>query len=117
MTTGSVAEQVTSVPGELHYLAPESTVLRRFTAPGASINTGSYESHVVPIRNGRPVQDSFRLDTHGFELLPHWSAVTDFTNKGEVDARTCAARPRRPRTRRSPRPHSSTSTTAPRVPR
>jgi hypothetical protein len=86
MTTGSVAEQVTSVPGELHYLAPESTVLRRFTAPGASINTGSYESHVVPIRNGRLVQDSFRLDTHGFELLPHRSAVADFKDKGEVDA-------------------------------
>jgi hypothetical protein len=86
MTTGSVAEQVTSVPGELHYLAPESTVLRRFTAPGASVNTGSYESHVVPIRNGRPVRDSFRLDTHGFELLPHPSAVADFTDKSEVDA-------------------------------
>ena len=69
MTTGSVAEQVTSVPGELHYLSPQSTVLRRFTAPGASVNTGSYESHVVPIRNGRPVQDTFRLDTHGFEIV------------------------------------------------
>ena len=54
MTTGSIAEQVTSVPGELHYLSPQSTVLRRFTAPGASVNTGSYESHVVPIRNARP---------------------------------------------------------------
>jgi hypothetical protein len=69
----------------LNYLAPHSTVLRRFTAPGASINTGSYESHVVPIRNGRPVQDSFRLDTHGFEILRHRSAVSDFTDKSEVD--------------------------------
>ena len=77
---------MTSVPGELHYLAPESTVLRRFTAPGASVNTGSYESHTVPIRNGRPVQDSFRLDTHGFELVPHRSAVRDFTDQAEVDA-------------------------------
>jgi hypothetical protein len=77
---------VTSVPGELHYLAPESTVLRRFTAPGASVNTGSYESHTVPIRNGRPVQDSFRLDTHGFELVRHRSAAHDFTDRAEVDA-------------------------------
>ncbi len=82
----SATEQVTSVPGELQYLAPESTLLRRFTAPGASINTGSYESHVVRIRNGRPVQDAFRADTHGFEIVPHRSAVTDFTNKAEVDA-------------------------------
>jgi hypothetical protein len=82
----STTQQVTSVPGELQYLAPESTVLRRFTAPGASINTGTYESHVVPIRNGRPVQDTFRTDTHGFEIVSHASAVGDFTNKAEVDA-------------------------------
>jgi hypothetical protein len=84
--TSSVSEPVTSVPGELHYLSPDSTVLRRFTAPGASINTGSYEAHVVPIHNGRPMQDDFRLDTHGFELVGHRSAVTDFTDKAEVDA-------------------------------
>ena len=77
---------VSSVPGELKYLAPRSTVLRRFTAPGASINTGEYESHVVPIRNGRPVQDTFDLDVHGFTLVEHTSAVTDFTDKAEVDA-------------------------------
>jgi hypothetical protein len=75
-----------SVPGELHYLAPGSTVLRRFTAPGASVNTGRYESHTVPIRNARPEQDSFRMDTHGFEIVSHRSAVTDFTDKSEVDA-------------------------------
>jgi hypothetical protein len=82
----STTDQVTSVPGELQYLAPESTVLRRFTAPGASINTGTYESHVVPIRNGRPVQDEFTTDIHGFEILSHESSVGDFTNKAEVDA-------------------------------
>jgi hypothetical protein len=86
MTAGSTAEQATSVPGELHYLAPGSTVLRRFTAPGASINTGSYEPRVVPVRNGRSVQDSFRMDIHGFEIVRHPSAVTDFTDTAEVDA-------------------------------
>ena len=48
MSAGGAAEQVSSVLGELHYLSPESTVLRRFTGPGASLNTGSYESHTVP---------------------------------------------------------------------
>jgi len=86
MSAGSVTEQVTSVSGELHYLAPSSTVLRRFTAPGASINTGAYEPHVVPIRNGRPVQDTFRMDVHGFELVRYPSAVRDFTDKAQVDA-------------------------------
>jgi hypothetical protein len=76
---------VSSVPGELH-LDPRSTVLRRFTAPGASINTGSYESHTVPIRNGRSVQDTFRTDIQGFEILRHSSTVADFTDKAEVDA-------------------------------
>ena len=56
---------MSSVRGELQYLDPGSTVLRRFTAPGASINTGSYESHIVPIGNCRPVQDTFRIDTQG----------------------------------------------------
>ncbi len=86
MTASGAAEQVTSVPGELHYLAPGSTVLRRFTAPGVSINTGDYESHVVPIRNGRPVQDTFRTDIHGFEIVHHPSAVTDFTDTARMDA-------------------------------
>src|SRR5256885_12653154 len=74
-----------SVDGELHYLAPGSMVLRRFTAPGASINTGSYEPHVVPIRNGRPLQDSFRLEVHGFEIVRHRSAVSHFTEAAELD--------------------------------
>jgi hypothetical protein len=86
MTASSAAEQATSVPGELHYLAPGSTVLRRFTAPGVSINTGSYDPHVVPIRNGRPVQDTFRTDIHGFEIVRQPSAVTDFTDPAEMDA-------------------------------
>jgi hypothetical protein len=86
MSTGSATEQVTIVPGELQYLDPASTVLRRFTAPGASINTGRYESHTVQIRNGRPVQNTFGMDAHGFEIVAHRSAVADFTDKAEVDA-------------------------------
>jgi hypothetical protein len=77
---------VTTVQGELHYLAPHSTVLRRFTAPGNSINTGEYERHTVPIRNGRPVQDGFDVDVHGFAVVEHRSAVVDFTDRAEVAA-------------------------------
>ncbi len=86
MGTVSATEQATSVPGELHYLERGSTVLRRFTAPGASIDTGSYEAHTVPIRNGRPMQDAFRTDIHGFEISRHRSAMNEFTDKAEVDA-------------------------------
>jgi hypothetical protein len=84
--TTPAADQTPAVQAELSYLAPGSTVLRRFTAPGNSVNTGRYETHVVPIRDGRPVQDTFRLETHGFELVGHRSAVRDFTDEAEVDA-------------------------------
>jgi hypothetical protein len=77
--------QVQSVTGVLHYLDPASTVLRRFTAPGASVNTGAYRAYEMPIRNGRPVQDEFTLDRNGFELAAHTSAVRDFTDRAEVD--------------------------------
>jgi hypothetical protein len=78
-------ETVQAVTGELHYLDPAATVLRRFTAPGASVNTSNYLAHQMPIGNGRPVQDLFTLDRNGFELASHVSAVQDFTDKSEVD--------------------------------
>lgn len=76
--------QVQTVEGELNYLAPESTVLRRFTAPGNSVNTGSYRSYVMPIHNGRPIADRFTLDRNGFAIMDHVTAVTDFTDRDEV---------------------------------
>ena len=83
MTTSQA--RVRDVTGELSYLAPESTVLRRFTAPGASVNTGTYRAYEMPIRDGRPVQDQFTLDRNGFMITGHASAVTDFTDRAEVD--------------------------------
>jgi len=76
---------VQAVTGELSYLDPESRVLRRFTAPGASVNTGAYRTYQMPIRNGRPVSDQFTLDRNGFAIVGHTSAVTDFTDRDEVD--------------------------------
>jgi hypothetical protein len=74
-----------AVTGELSYLAPESTVLRRFTAPGESVNTGTYRTYEMPISNGRLVRDQFTLDRNGFEIAGHPSAVTDFTDREEVE--------------------------------
>src|SRR5262245_45140808 len=83
MTTVTDAH-IQTVPGELSYLAPESTVLRRFTAPGMSVNTGIYRSYVMPVHNGRPIGDRFTLDRNGFEIIEHRTAVTDFTDREEV---------------------------------
>jgi hypothetical protein len=82
LTGGADARAVT---GEFSYLAPESTLLRRFTAPGASVNTGTYRAYEMPVRDGRPVRDQFTLDRNGFALIGHASAVTDFTDRDEVD--------------------------------
>lgn len=42
------SDPITTVTGEIHHLDPESTVLRRFTAPGASVN------RLGASRSGRP---------------------------------------------------------------
>lgn len=39
---------------------------------------GSYERHAVPIHDGRAVRDRLSLDTHGFTLVDHPTAVRDF---------------------------------------
>lgn len=75
---------IRTVTAELTYLAPESTVLRRFTAPGASVNTGTYRTYEMPVHDGRPIADRFTLDRNGFALVRHPTAVTDFTDKDEV---------------------------------
>ena len=80
MTTVTDGARIRAVPGELNYLAPESTVLRRFTAPGASVNTGTYRSYVMPIHDGRAIRDQFTLDPNGFEIIEHPTAARDFTD-------------------------------------
>ncbi|MGH8259663.1 MAG: CmcJ/NvfI family oxidoreductase, partial [Steroidobacteraceae bacterium] len=75
-----------SVEAQIVYVAPGSFINRRFVAPGVEHNTGRYESHVVPVRDARPIAAHFALDTHGFQLLPHRSRVRDFFDREEVDA-------------------------------
>ncbi len=42
-----------------------------------------YQQHVMPIRDGRPVRDTFKLDTHGFVFTDHRTAMKDFTDEAE----------------------------------
>lgn len=86
MTVNHDDEQIRSVEAEVSYLAPGSFVNRRFVAPGAEVNTGTYETHRVRIRDGRPIKDRFDLERQGFVLAEHQSAVTDFLDKERVDA-------------------------------
>jgi hypothetical protein len=85
-TTTQTEIAARGVEAEILYLAPDSTLNRRFVAPGIDVNTGRFEPHRVLIRDGRPVQSQFSLDTHGFTLARHHSAIADFTDKAAVDA-------------------------------
>ncbi len=78
-------QQVRSVEAEISYLAPGSHINRRFVAPGVEVNTGAYEKHRMTIRDGRSVRDQFDLDTHGFILAEHESAITDFFDSEQVN--------------------------------
>jgi hypothetical protein len=42
-----------------------------------------YQQREMTIRNGRPLRDTFRLDTHGFVFADHHTAMKDFTDETE----------------------------------
>jgi hypothetical protein len=46
-------------------------------------NPPKYEMHELTVRNGRPLRDTFRLDTHGFVFVDHPTKVADFTDEAE----------------------------------
>jgi hypothetical protein len=42
-----------------------------------------YRQHEMAVRNGRPLRDTFDLDTHGFVFTEHRTLVRDFTDEAE----------------------------------
>jgi hypothetical protein len=42
-----------------------------------------YRQHEMTVRNGRPLRDTFELDTHGFVFVDHVTQVKDFTDEAE----------------------------------
>ena len=42
-----------------------------------------YRQHEMAVRNGRPMRDTFKLDTHGFVFCEHQTKVRDFTDESE----------------------------------
>jgi hypothetical protein len=74
-------------PAELSYLSPTSRINRRYVAPGAEVSTGTYETHRVLVSDARSAPHPFTLSANGFVLAHHISAVRDFRDKTEVEAR------------------------------
>ena len=68
----------------IHYLVPSSRINRRFWAPGAELNTGTYAPYPVIIRNARLAQEAIALDTHGFCLAHHTTRVSNFLDDAVV---------------------------------
>lgn len=85
MGKGVDEEVVRAVETEISYVTPGSRVNRRFVAPGVERNTGRYERHRVPVRDGRAIKEHFSLDVQGFVLAERPSAVSDFFDAGEVE--------------------------------
>lgn len=75
------------VRAAIRYVDPGDFVTRRYVSQGREINTGTYRDHEVIIRDAMPIRDHFTLDTHGFMIAHLPSAVADFHDKAEVEAR------------------------------
>lgn len=75
------------VKAELNYLAPTGERPRTYTydpPAGVPRSTAVNEPRTVQISDARPILPEVSLDTHGFDLVPHRSAVRDFYNEQEV---------------------------------
>lgn len=77
-------------PALVRYLGDGDYVTRRYVSQGVEANTGEYFDHEVAIRDGMPIRDHFTLDRHGFMLGRSPTAITDFHDREQVDARYCA---------------------------
>ena len=86
MSAPGIDVSASGVAAEILYLSPNSTLNRRYVAPGIDVNTGQFEPHRVVIHNARPVQDQLTLASHGFVLAQHRSRVGNFKDKAEVEA-------------------------------
>jgi hypothetical protein len=77
-------QTVRSVDTQITYLTPGSFINRRFAAPGVEVNTGTYQPYPVKVSDARPIREQFTLDSHGFVLAEHRSAVQNFYDNEEV---------------------------------
>lgn len=82
----SLEDSVRRTPALIRYLGEGDYVTRRYVSQGAEINTGDYVDYPCVVRDGMAIRDHFTLDTHGFLLGKHRSAIADFHDKAAVDA-------------------------------
>src|SRR6185369_8677330 len=83
--TDSNSSPAGGVESCVYYILPTSRINRRYVSPVGQLNLSEYEPRQIFVRNARPMADQITLDTHGFALTRHVSAVTDFRDKEQID--------------------------------
>lgn len=75
------------VNAELNYLSPMREAPYAYLCeppPGVQRENAAYESHVVPISDGRAAGTAFELHRDGFQLVEHRSRVRHLDDENEV---------------------------------
>jgi hypothetical protein len=79
MAMASAVSIPKDVPTTVKYLA-EGSKNERYYSKGIEVNIGKYEDVKVVVRDARPNETEYRLDTSGFTLAKHKSNVHISTN-------------------------------------
>lgn len=74
-STMTVSTEPHDVDSQMLFIKRDSKINRRYITPGLEVNTGKYEVHKVHIRDARPRRVQCSLETTGFQLGDHKSAV------------------------------------------
>jgi hypothetical protein len=69
----------------IYYILPTSRFNRRYVSPSGQMNLSEYGPQQVFVRNGRPMAEGITLESHGFVLKRHVSAVADYGDRDEID--------------------------------
>jgi len=88
-TVQNAQSRLAGVEGALNFIIADGR--RPFShqydpPPGQPVRSHEYESHRVPIADGRPIADTFSIDREGFALVPHITKTADLYD--EVALRT-----------------------------
>jgi hypothetical protein len=75
----TVSTEPHDVDSQMLFIKRDSKINRRYITPGQEVNTGKYEVHKVHIRDARPRRAECSLETTGFVLTDHKSAVVSLS--------------------------------------
>lgn len=79
--------QTGSIEADLVYTVDTGEKPVNETMPDGDMSrrvTGTYQSHTMVIRDGRPLRDRFSLEETGFEFVDHDTAVADFYDADQL---------------------------------